>query len=184
MELQTIGAANRAPYPFLSFVMPFTHRSDQTEIQVIISNHMQNFRSLWITHDLYRLCAIILPTHIYPYISAMFRNTAPRLLNISSFFSYPHLKQTLTTLHLEENNIDDKAVHHIASALQVNTVTPKLLHIKSLVCYLPLPQTLTTLHLDVNPIGTEGAQHLASALRVNTVRAHSTTCRYFSAIFV
>ncbi|MBL8820829.1 MAG: hypothetical protein JNL58_32745, partial [Planctomyces sp.] len=41
---------------------------------------------------------------------------------MSSLIYYPHTTQTLTTLHLDYNNIGAEGAQHLASALQVNTV--------------------------------------------------------------
>src|SRR6202034_4343495 len=78
--------------------------------------------------------------------------------------------QTLTILHLYDNQIGAKGAEHLANALQQNKVTELisiffLFNSSSTI----FPQTLTTLHLGWNHIGDQGAEHLANALQQNKV---------------
>ncbi|CAF4242109.1 unnamed protein product, partial [Adineta steineri] len=59
------------------------------------------------------------------------------------------LIQTLTALHLPNNEIGQKGAQHLADLLKNNT-------------------TLTTLDLYYNQIGDKGAQHVADLLKNNT----------------
>jgi Ran GTPase-activating protein (RanGAP) involved in mRNA processing and transport len=93
----------------------------------------------------------------------------------AQILNFPHLThlhffiQTLTKLHLSNNQIGDAGAQHLADALRNNTV---ILILSSSISYTHLHffiQTLTTLDLNHNQIGDAGAQHLADALRNNTV---------------
>jgi hypothetical protein len=86
-----------------------------------------------------------------------------------SFTFTSHLIQTLTTLNLAWNQIED-AVDYLSNALQTNTVRQILESCITYIQHLDLIQTLTTLNLAWNQIGDQGAQYLANALQTNMVR--------------
>ncbi len=70
--------------------------------------------------------------------------------------------QTLTTLNLRGNQIDDKGAEHIAHALQSNVVRELLLSSITYSYHYRSIQTLTTLNLVANIIGNKGVQYLSN----------------------
>jgi hypothetical protein len=83
---------------------------------------------------------------------------------------YTHyFKQTLITLSLSTNEIEDVEAQHLAVGLRNNTVTFMLSLSMSYTNLHFFTQTLITLDLSSNYIRAVGAEHLADALRNNTV---------------
>ena len=81
----------------------------------------------------------------------------------------PPSSQTLTTLHLQGNDIGAAGAQHLGEALRVNQVRHWRWSFSDVLCP-PSSQTLTTLDLQYNSIGDAGAQYLGEGLRVNQVR--------------
>ena len=78
--------------------------------------------------------------------------------------------QTLTTLILQDADIEESGIKCFSEALQNNKVNcdyPFNFFLNRI--FLPFTKTLTTLDLLGNHIHDEGAQYLADALRNNTV---------------
>jgi Ran GTPase-activating protein (RanGAP) involved in mRNA processing and transport len=76
--------------------------------------------------------------------------------------------QTVAVLALNQNQIEDIGVQHLADALRSNEVPTKYYSSLSNRSVL-FPQTLISLDLSGNRISDDGAQHLADALRQNKV---------------
>ncbi|CAF1029117.1 unnamed protein product [Rotaria sordida] len=83
------------------------------------------------------------------HIATVLQQNIGRLIVHPSDVHLHHSMQTLTTLNIEGNEIDDVGAQHLANALLKNT-------------------TLNTLDVNTNQIDSEGAQYLANALEQNT----------------